>query len=181
VIGDIGGEIVSTGGVAVRPFWWSTECLAGLGLAPAGGETVTTGAGDATRPSDSADDNSGAATVGPGGTSGHDAAGSEGAGSDGGDTGDGDANEQGSAGLSGGWIALITVLAVVAVGALTGLAFLLGRGLSRSRAVTTRETDANGAPADAAQQTRTAPSFCSQCGRALDPDARFCAGCAKPV
>ncbi|MCE5252623.1 MAG: hypothetical protein LLG45_00165, partial [Actinomycetia bacterium] len=32
VIGDIGDEIVDTSGVAVRPFWWSTECVQALGF-----------------------------------------------------------------------------------------------------------------------------------------------------
>jgi hypothetical protein len=32
VLRDIGDKIVNTGGVAVRPFWWSNECLEALGL-----------------------------------------------------------------------------------------------------------------------------------------------------
>jgi len=27
VLGDIGKKLVQTGGVAVRPFWWSTACM----------------------------------------------------------------------------------------------------------------------------------------------------------
>jgi len=27
VLGDIGKKLMQTDGVAVRPFWWSTECM----------------------------------------------------------------------------------------------------------------------------------------------------------
>jgi hypothetical protein len=30
VLGDCGDKIVNTVGVAVRPFWWSAECMAVL-------------------------------------------------------------------------------------------------------------------------------------------------------
>jgi len=30
VLGDVGEKIYNTSGVAVRPFWWSTECMAVL-------------------------------------------------------------------------------------------------------------------------------------------------------
>ena len=46
VVGDIGDEIMSTSGVAVRPFWWSKECLQVLGLATGDSGSHTTAAGD---------------------------------------------------------------------------------------------------------------------------------------
>jgi len=204
VVRDVGEEIVNTGGAAVRPFWWSTECLAALGLASTGGGTDTTKSGD----------NSGgtSSTTAQGS---EDTSGASGAGEEtglGADTGTGDAGGNGSGvgegaeergagvggGLSGGWIALIVALGVVAVGALGGLAFLLGRASHAARLV--------GAPADATTaaaagstaaavvsgsadgtlpestaRTQAASLFCSHCGGALNPEAKFCAGCGKPV
>jgi len=224
VVRDVGEEIVNTGGVAVRPFWWSTECLAALGLASTGGGTDTTKSGD------NSGDTSSTTAQGSGDTSGAGGAGGEtGLGAD---TGTGDAGGNGSGvgegaeergagvggGLSGGWIALIVALGVVAVGALGGLAFLLGRASHGARlvgapadattaaadaAATTTETAATaeraasaaaagstaaagagsaaGTTPETTAQTQAASLFCSHCGGAVNPEAKFCAGCGKPV
>ncbi len=181
VIGDVGDEIVSTGGVAVRPFWWSTESLVALGLATGGDTTGTTAVGDT---STTGSGGSGETTSGQGGTGstgdGNDATG---AGSGEGDAG-GDVEALADGGLSGGWIALIAVLAVVAVAALAILAFVLGRG-RRGGTDTTTGAGADGAAATtvaagvAAQELRTTPAFCSECGGTLAPGARFCPGCGR--
>ena len=123
VIGDVGDEIVSTGGVAVRPFWWSTEYLVALGLATGGDTTGTTAAGDT---STTGSGGSGDTTSSEGGT------GTAGGGTDatGGGVGQGgdDVEALVDGGLSNVWIVLIAVLAAVAVAALAILAFVLGRG-----------------------------------------------------
>jgi hypothetical protein len=181
VLGDVGDEIVSTGGVAVRPFWWSTECLVALGLATDGDTTGTTGAGDT---SDTGSGGSAETTGSQGGT------GSTGDGNDatGGGSGEGDAGGDVEAladgGLSGGWIALIAVLAAVAVAALAVLAFVLGRGRRRGPDTTTRSSTGDAAATTVAtgataQELRTTPAFCSECGGTLAPGARFCPGCGR--
>lgn len=90
IVGDMGGEPVKTGGVAVRPFWWSTECLQVLGVATA----------------------EGTATAGEDGTAVGESGDSTEAGSD---TADNDSTE--GHGLSGGIMALIIILAALAAGA----------------------------------------------------------------
>lgn len=149
VIGDCGDKVMSTAGVAVRPFWWSTECLEALGLASAGTGTETTAAGQTSGTSAGGD-----TTGGDGRTNGEVTGGA-------GDAGTGDGREAlPGGGLSGGWIALIAVLAVIAVAASAGLAFMLGRGRATG-------TVAAAAP------------FCPQCGSALNPGAKFCATCGR--
>jgi hypothetical protein len=115
VIGDVGDTLVSTGGVAVRPFWWSTECLQVLGLAAEGTATETTVAAHPTDP--------GQGTVDATTSTGRGAAGDA---SGGGHTG-GRPAVLGDSGLSAVWIALIAVLAVVALAAVIAFTFLLGR------------------------------------------------------
>jgi DNA-binding beta-propeller fold protein YncE len=134
-------------GIAVRPFWWSTDSLVALGLATAPdqsgsetsqGETPTSGHG------------------GEGGN-GNGSAGeaSEGAGSVTHDTGDG--------GLSGGWIALIVVLVAVAAGLLGAAGYLFGRvrragkaGTGASAAGTASSAGAGGAQDEGSAGGRTA-------------------------
>ena len=180
VIGDVGDEIVSTGGVAVRPFWWSTESLVALGLATGGDTTGTTAAGDT---STTGSGGSGDTTSSEGGT------GSAGGGTDatGGGSGQGDADDVealADGGLSNGWIALIAVLAAVAVAALAILAFVLGRG-RRGGPDATVGAGAGGAAATtvaagvAAQELKATPAFCSECGGTLTPGARFCPDCGR--
>ncbi len=173
VIGDIGDEIMDTSGVAVRPFWWSKECLQVLGLATGDSGSDTTAAGDAS-----------------GDTSSTAAGGSVVTSTGGGDSGSEDESASGEGSLSGGWIALIAVLAVIAVAALAGLAFMLGAGRrgrgpaegSAGDVVTSTEAPGTVAAAPIVdQQARTAPAFCSQCGSALTSDAKFCASCGRPI
>ena len=106
VIGDVGDEIVSTAGVAVRPFWWSKESLEVLGVAAVGSGSDTTSASD-TSASTSLTVVGGSAGTSTGGDDG-------GAGDDGGTAGEIDADDARSSkdesassdgGLSGGWIA----------------------------------------------------------------------------
>jgi len=100
IVGDLGGEPVKTGGVAVRPFWWSTECLQVLGVTP--GEGTATAGEDGT----TAGESDGAAQTEAG-------------------TGD-DSSAEGD-GLSGGLTALIAVLAAVAVGGAITTVVLMAR------------------------------------------------------
>jgi hypothetical protein len=169
VIGDIGDEIMNTSGVAVRPFWWSKECLQVLGLASGDDSTNATTAGNTS---------GGTSSTTAGGSGGTSTAGGDGsnAGGEGADVkgGSGDGGESGG-GLSGGWIALIAVLAAVAVAASVGFAFVLGRGRN------VRSAGAGAATGATVQENRTATPFCSQCGQALAADAKFCAGCGRPV
>jgi hypothetical protein len=167
VIGDIGDEIMNTSGVAVRPFWWSKECLQVLGLATGDSGSDTTAAGDTSGSTSST------AAGGSGGTSTGGSA--DGTGGGEGTNEKGASGEGGEGGLSGGWIALIAVLAAIAVAAVAGFAFLIGRGSSG------RTSTLTGVATTAAQGDATAPPFCSECGGALNPEAKFCAGCGKPV
>jgi hypothetical protein len=174
VLGDIGDEIMSTAGVAVRPFWWSRESLEALGLAAPSGGSDTTQAGDAPG-GDVGGDAAGVSSTVAGGSVVPSTGGSDGGGSGGevreetGQSGSEDEGARSASGLSGGWIALIAVLAVVAVAALTGLAFMLGRG----RTI---------APAQAVdRQAKPSAAFCSQCGSGVGSSAKFCPGCGKPV
>lgn len=120
VIRDVGDKLVSTGGVAVRPFWWSTECLQALGLAPQGARTETTTAGGATG---TGQDSFGETTRAAGGSS-----------AEAGDGGNG-GRDLADAGLSRVWIAVIAGLAVLALAASVALAFVLGR-VTRGRSPT---------------------------------------------
>jgi hypothetical protein len=115
VIWDVGDKLVSTGGVAVRPFLWSRESLQVLGLAAGSTATETTAAARTTDP--------GQGTVDATTSTGRGAAGDA---SGGGDTG-GHLAVLADSGLSGAWIALIAVIAIVALAAVIALAFLLGR------------------------------------------------------
>jgi hypothetical protein len=170
VIGDVGDEIMNTAGVAVRPFWWSRESLEVLGLAAPSGGSDTTQGGDASGNASggTADIATGGSVVPSTGGSGGGTAGGEAKEETGGSEGK-DESAPSEGGLSGGWIALIAVLAVVAVAALAGFAYMLGRGRPTAAARVV------------GQQARPSPAFCSQCGGALNSDAKFCASCGKPV
>lgn len=90
------------------------------------------------------------------------------------------AEETARGGLSGGWIALIVVLAVAAVAALTAVAFMLGR--SRTGGGTDRAEGPAATRAGATTGPGTvARAFCAECGSALEPDAKYCASCGHPL
>ena len=72
-------------------------------------------------------------------------------------------------GLSGGWLALIIGVGVVAVAAIGVAAYALGT--SRSRA--------SGEQAPSGDTRPASPGLCSSCGSPLNPDAAFCPGCGK--
>jgi hypothetical protein len=190
VLGDVGKDIVNTAGVAVRPFWWSTECLQTLGVSSSGSGSEDDGAGAATTAVGDAGDQVGTGTTGGDGL---------GDGSSAGDAVDGDSADAGSGdqaadggqsvegqdvsaqstALSGGWIALIVVLGLVAVGSLAALAYLLGQGrrapvAASASAPATASASAPGTEPDEA-------AFCSQCGRSLDVGGKFCPGCGRPL
>lgn len=97
IVGDMGGEPVKTGGVAVRPFWWSTECLQVLGVA--------TGEGSGTAGEDGTSTDEGGTAAGEDNDSTQ-------ASSDTANDGSGEDD-----GLSAGIMALIIILAAVAAGA----------------------------------------------------------------
>lgn len=190
VIGDVGDEIVNTGGVAVRPFWWSTECLQALGYASGetGGDTT---AGPATSTDTPVTTGGGGGTGGQTGTTGAgtgSTAGGQGSGESGGDS-ESRASEEG--GLAGWVIALIAVLAVIAVAALAALAYLLGKakGGPGGRGLTTGSAGggvaAGSAPVLSHDATgtgaATTPASCSHCGNPLSAGAQFCGSCGKPV
>jgi hypothetical protein len=177
VIGDIGNEIMNTSGVAVRPFWWSKECLQVLGLATGDSGSDTTVAGDTSGSTSSTAAGGSVVTSTGGGDSG--TAGGEGPDETGGFK---DESASGEGGLSGGWIALICVLAIIAVAALAGLTFMLGTG-RRGRGPIGETAGGLATSAEAASTVAagTAPAFCSQCGSALSSDAKFCARCGRPV
>ncbi len=198
VLGDVGDELVSTAGVAVRPFWWSNECLTALGY------------GGGVEPTDDAGSGAGGPDATGGGTShtdgliGGGSGGQTGDGSDdgpslgvGGDEADGD--EAGDAlegesvgarttGLGGGWVAFIAVSAAVAGAALAVAAYLLLRSRrSRPSHGAGAEADAGEAPASSVMPAPMGPDvsdedtpvFCSRCGASLDPGDKFCASCGR--
>ncbi len=98
-------------------------------------------------------------------------------------------------GISGGWIALIAVLAAVAVAGLVATAYLLGRARhpcshSSSHPASQPATPAGTPPAKAgeaqappaqAEETQTGPQYCSGCGAPLNPSAQFCAECGRRI
>ncbi len=72
-------------------------------------------------------------------------------------------------GLSGGWLALIIALGVVAVAATGVAAYALG----------TSRGHASGGQVRSVVTHPASPGFCSGCGSPLNPDAPFCQGCGK--
>ena len=208
VLGDVGKEIMNTAGVAVRPFWWSTECLQVLGLA-----TGDSGAEEEGEESSSTTVADGAGSQGEAdgtGTGASESGGSEAVDSQGSGSGEtGDGGEEGGQSVEGedvsaqatsltaGWIALIVILGVVAVAALAALAVLLSR--SRRGPEPPANGDIGGAaPVGAAPDVQVASpavvaapvvaaapaapaAFCSQCGRSLEADAKFCPGCGRQL
>jgi hypothetical protein len=72
-------------------------------------------------------------------------------------------------GLSGGWLALIIGLGVVAVAAIGVAAYELGTSRSRT----------SGGQAPSGDARPASPGFCSGCGSSLNPDSAFCPGCGK--
>lgn len=193
VLGDVGDELVSTAGVAVRPFWWSEECLAALGHSgkqpgSGGSEQGGPGAGQA------GEGRQGMTTGGS--TSGNvDAGGDAGDGGAGGagvDDGaadevalDGQAVGATAAGLGGGWTALIAVLAVIAAAALGAAGYLLWRARGSARGPIAADgpvarepsTMVGGGPT--ATVADAAPAYCSQCGARLEPTDKFCSTCGR--
>jgi len=190
VLGDVGEELVSTAGVAVRPFWWSDECLAAPG--DGGGPMTTDGGGpDAAGPAedvgggasgqDSGGDGDGA-SAGPGAnqTEGHDAD----------DALEGESMGARESGLGSGWIAFIAVVAAIAGAAVAMTTYLLLRS-RRSGASLSADAEAGAAPSSAAASAPTsapvssatteedAPAFCSRCGASLDPGDKFCSSCGR--
>ncbi len=132
-------------------------------------------------------------SAGPAGTT----AGTGGAG--GGPNGGAEGGSAKAGGLSGGWIALVAVLAVVVVAALAATAFVVGRARgNRTRtSASMAPSRVFGAPDDSAVPgaaevgtggesvagTIATPtrSFCSECGALLEPGAKYCAGCGRPL
>ena len=123
-------------------------------------------------------------------------------GSGGGSSGGGTEQNASEGGLSGGWIALIAVVAVVVLAALGVAMFILGRsrgGQGRTSGSTAAGASSaapinstTGAVSDAAaglggqEAARTATgiaarSFCSECGTSLEPGARYCSGCGRTL
>ena len=89
-------------------------------------------------------------------------------------------------GLSGGWIALIAALAVLAVAALVAAAFVFGRvraggaamrGSTAAIGPVTTDAGTGGAASVAA----ASKAFCAECGSSVEPGARFCASCGRPL
>ncbi len=186
VLGDVGEDIVSTSGVAVRPFWWSAECLEALGLAVgATGDSESAGEGSSTTAADVTSGDEGA-TVSEANDNGAAVAGN----ADGSHSAEGEEVSAQASALSAGWITLIVVLGVAVVGALAALIVLLSRGRRGADSPADTETGnavppgaAAGAavpsPGDAVPSER-AP-FCSQCGHPLDGADRFCPGCGRQL
>ena len=90
-------------------------------------------------------------------------------GGDTGSTGAGQTEQSEGGGLSGGWLALIIGLGVVAVAAIGVAAYALRT--SRSRAA--------GGQAPSGDTGPVSPGFCASCGSPLNPDAAFCPRCGK--
>ena len=91
-------------------------------------------------------------------------------GTTGGDTGStvtaGQTEQTEGGGLSGGWLALIIALGVVAIGV-------------AAYALRTARSRASGRQTGSGEERAASPGFCSNCGSPLSPDAAFCAGCGK--
>lgn len=120
-------------------------------------ETTTTLGGDTSATTtDTGSGGSGGTTATAGGGAGSSGDGSEGT------------ERAGSRGLSGGILALIIALAVVAAAAIGAAAYLLGRGSHRG-------------PGGSKTADAATPRFCSGCGSALSPGAGYCSGCGGQV
>jgi hypothetical protein len=112
-------------------------------------------------------------------------------------TGEGSGQTETAGGVSGAWlvaiVAIVAVLAAVAAFAVVrargrrvrsaGRAAAAGQNVSAGAAGTPAVTPEAGAGSEPAGASRTpaSRSFCSSCGSALDPGARFCANCGKDV
>ncbi len=164
VIGDCGDKLVTTAGVAVRPFWWSNECLEVLGLATSA-EIDTTSGGESTDTSTGGTDKT---------DSGSGREGGQGSGNDAVTIADGQDH-----GLSGLWIIVIAALAVVVVAALAVIAFLIGRGAGKrgpGGSAVSGGASVPGFEATEAQED-SRPAFCPNCGAAINQGAKFCPTC----
>ena len=115
----------------------------------------------------------------PGGTEATAAAGSGTGGASGGDGGSGagggaepvTAGEATSQGLSGGILALIIALAIVAAAGAGAFLYLLGRSRAGKQVP----------PAVSTAQPSSAPGFCPQCGAGVAPGSQYCRGCGKKL
>ncbi|HZJ02913.1 MAG TPA: zinc ribbon domain-containing protein, partial [Thermoleophilia bacterium] len=106
-------------------------------------------------------------TVATGGDDGSGAAGDE-------DTGTVEKDGEAAAdqGLSGGILALIVVLALMAVTAIGVATYLWGRS---------RRVGGHDEATASAVASSSAPDFCSQCGSSLTPGSQYCPGCGRKL
>jgi hypothetical protein len=174
--------------------WRSDEVMVAESTTTAEGDTESGGGSDTT-----------ASGTGTGSNGGGTASGDETGGGGGGFEGEGSRGEGG--GLSGGWIALIVALAVVAMVAIVTVAFLLGRmgrgphtaspgpsggadsAMTRDQAAvqaaavsTSYEaTEDPVASQVSSQSVPGTPAFCSDCGTSLAQGASYCPGCGRQL
>jgi hypothetical protein len=101
----------------------------------------------------------------------------------GGNDSGGRADGRGAGGLSGGWIALIAVLAVLVAVCLSAVAFLLGKLARGPRAggSATRGAETGTVATRAVSTGSTEAAFCKECGAPLVPGAKFCPNCGSQV
>jgi hypothetical protein len=115
-------------------------------------------------------------------------------------SGEGAGQTETGGGLSGVWLAVIVAVVAALAIAVVALAVVRARGRrergagpaaavgqdasagpARTPTVTPETGAAGGSASAAAGRTPASRSFCSSCGSALDPGARFCANCGKDV
>ena len=164
--------------------WLSNDLKNGLAIwrtdAVMVAEVTTTTAGETSSTS------GGQTSTSAGSTGSSDGGGTSGTGSGTGTAGDGSgegADGRAGGGLSGGWIALIAVLAVLVAAALGLVAFLLGKMARGARmgGGASGAGEAGTAATGAASTSPSAAAFCKECGALLSPGATFCAGCGSQI
>lgn len=153
VLRDIGDQIVNTGGVAVRPFWWSNECLEALGL-----KTYN---------------------LGPGGTSG-DNGGGEDQEAGGMETGIQDELPDLQATGSTSSTALIVIITLLSMLLLSASVYIIKLS-AKKKMISIPTIKSSLEPPQPPPQSSGFPSFCTNCGGALTPGSNFCPNCGRKI
>lgn len=154
VISDIDDKIVTgvlTGGVAVRPFWWSNECLEALGL-----KTYTLGQ------IENADKEKGSEDTATGWIK---------------TDADGGADQAAGSPLSTVMLVLVALLSMLLLAATAYIVKLSVKKRMISKPNATKDFQTP----QPTPSTSQFPAFCANCGSPLVPGSNFCPGCGKKI
>lgn len=136
-----------------------------------------------TTTSSGASTTAGAGTTTSAGTTGSTGSDNDG-GNVGGDGGGGSGGQEAKASLSGGWIALIAVLAVFLLASVVAVIFLavwIARRPGGPPASSPASSEAAASSAPPSDDGSAASKYCSECGAALNEGVSFCPGCGRSI